>query len=149
MFAVLKSILYQVLFEMISVRILLIKTITVVINGLKRNASANVDAEDTDSADISVPIGTMTGNLSEMRIERDKTIDNTISCLLNITLNLKEVYKKKLIKSAINKKINTLTLFGNCCTSNYIKNTVIFKILLKTFYCFISFLNPSQICQDC
>jgi hypothetical protein len=112
--------LYQALFEINSVKRLLINTIVIETNGLKRNANANVMAVETDNSDISVPTGTATGNLSEMSIEIGKIMANKISVLLNMNLKLKEVYTNRLIKSAVNKKINTLALLGNFCTIYYI-----------------------------
>ena len=97
-----------------------IETNVIAINGLNKNAIANVMAVETDNSDISVPTGTATGNLSEMSIEIDKIIANKISVLLNMNLNLKEVYTNRLIKSAVNTKISTLDLLGNFCTIYYI-----------------------------
>ena len=119
-FVVLNNTLYQGLFEITSVKRLLINTIVIATNGLKRNANANVIEVDTDNSETSVPIGIITGNLSETSIEIDKIIANKISFLLNMNLNLKEVYINRLIKSAVNTKINTLALLGNFCTFNYI-----------------------------
>ena len=92
----------------------------VAISGLNKKAIVNVIAVDTDSSETSVPIGITTGNRSDTNIEKNKIAANKISPLLNMNLNLKEVYTNRLIKNAVNTKISTLALLGNFCTFNYI-----------------------------